>query len=794
LVILVILFYAISASFGQGGTIKGLVLDQKTNEPIPFVNIVIDGKPTEGTTSDIDGKYTLKGIEPGYVRLIASCVGYRKYISTDILVTKAYPVSFDIRMDQEVVDLQAVEVRPLAVTRNEMTPISLQTLTIQEIEKSPGSNRDISKVIQSLPGVALTLAYRNDVIVRGGGPNENRFYLDGVEIPNINHFATQGASGGPVGIINVDLIRDLKLYSGAFPADRGNALSSVLELQQIDGNKDKFGGRLTLGASDFGLTLNGPITKKSTLIFSVRRSYLQFLFSLLKLPFLPTYNDYQLKYRIDFNQRNQLSVISIGALDNSKLNTGIKNPDEYQKYILGYLPAYKQWSYTFGLVYRHFRKTGYDTYVFSRSMLDNEEIKYQDNVEVPDSLTLNYKSTEAQNKIRYEGVSDIGNWKLSYGAGVEYDEYTNKTYQKIFLADSLRTLDYSSNLDFFAWNLFGQFNKTFFRNRLSITFGFRMDANNYSGMMDNLLNQFSPRLSASYGLVRDKLFLNFNTGRYLELPAYTTLGFRDNAGDLVNKDLGIRYISADHVVLGLEYHPKQNAKITLEGFYKYYEHYPFSIRDSVSLASKGTDFGVIGDEPVLPDSRGRAYGLEVYYRDADLFRFNIMLSYTYVRSEFTNYFGEYIPSSWDNRNLFNITVGRKFKYHWEVGLKWRYAGGAPYTPWDLNRSSIVVAWDAQGQGYLDYSQYNSLRLKSFNQLDIRVDKEFFFKKWSLMVYVDVQNVLNEQAQQPDILVNTQPDGSVVKYVDDQGVERYKLRQIPNSTGTILPAVGIMVDF
>jgi hypothetical protein len=170
------------------------------------------------------------------------------------------------------------------------------------------------------------------------------------------------------------------------------------------------------------------------------------------------------------------------------------------------------------------------------------------------------------------------------------------------------------------------------------------------------------------------------------------------------------------------------------------------------------------------------------------------MTYTFVRSEFTDYAGQYIPSAWDNRHLFNVTVGRKFKYNWEIGAKWRFAGGQPYTPWDMDKSSLVAAWDAQGRGYLNYDAFNTLRLSSFNQLDIRIDKGFYFKKWSLMFYLDVQNVLNFQAQQPDLLVNTQEDGKVVKYIDDQGQERYNLRTIENSAGTVLPAIGIMVDF
>ncbi len=790
---LLLLFFS-TFLFSQSGTIKGRVFNHKNNEPVPFVNIIIDGKPTQGATSDADGNYSITKVAPGYARLIATSVGFKNFTSNDFLVTNSKTADLDIGLDEQVTTLETVEIRPSVVERNEDVPVSIQKLTIQEIERSPGSNRDISKVIQSLPGVASSPSFRNDIIVRGGGPGENRFYLDGVEIPYLNHFSTQGSSGGPVGIINVDLIREVQLYSSAFPTTRGNALSSVMDLRQIDGNKEKFGGRVSIGSSDFALTLNGPVTKNSSMIFSVRRSYLQLLFSALKLPFLPTYNDYQFKYKIDLGKRDQLSVISIGALDNNKLNTGISNPDAFQKYILQSLPVNNQWSYVFGLVYRHFRAKGYDTWVLSRNMLNNDQIKYTNNVEVPDSLLLSYNSQEIENKLRYEGLTDLVKWKITYGAGLEYAKYTNKTYQKIYIANQLRTLDYNSRIEMWKWNVFGQVSRAFFNDRLNLNLGVRMDANNYSDNMNNLLKQFSPRFSASYALVANKFFLNFNVGRYYQLPAYTSLGFRSNSGVLVNDSLGIKYISADHVVLGLEFQPNTNAKISLEGFYKYYRNYPFSIKDSVALASKGSDFGSVGDEPLLSISKGRAYGFEILVRNADLFRFNVIMTYTFVRSEFTNYSGQFIPSSWDNRNLFNVTVGRKFRHNWEIGAKWRYAGGQPYTPWDMNKSSLVAAWDAQGKGYLDYAAFNTLRLRSFNQLDIRIDKGFYFKKWSLMFYLDVQNVLNYQSQQPDLLVNTQEDGSVVKYVDEKGQERYILRSIENTAGTVLPAIGIMVDF
>ncbi|MGC9343207.1 MAG: carboxypeptidase-like regulatory domain-containing protein, partial [Bacteroidales bacterium] len=291
-----LLFLGISAFAQNNGIIEGRVFNSKNNEPIPFATIAIFGTSI-GSISDLDGNFLFTGVEPGYVELRVTSVGFDPYISEPILVTNARKVFIDIPMEEANVQLEEVTVKASPFRRDIESPVSLRRISLVEIEKNPGGNRDISRVIQSYPGVASTPAFRNDVIVRGGGASENRFYLDEIEIPNLNHFATQGASGGPVGIINVDFIREVDFYSGAFPANRGNALSSVIEFKQIDGNKERLKFKGSVGASDLALTVDGPIGDKTTYIASVRRSYLQFLFNLIGLPFLPTYNDYQFKIK-----------------------------------------------------------------------------------------------------------------------------------------------------------------------------------------------------------------------------------------------------------------------------------------------------------------------------------------------------------------------------------------------------------------------------------------------------------------------------------------------------------------
>ncbi|MDY0285890.1 MAG: TonB-dependent receptor [Bacteroidales bacterium] len=788
----VILFFISVAVFGQNGVIKGRVYNAATNEPLPFTNIIIYGT-TVGSTSDLDGNYIFTGISPGFVRLQASSVGYKMFISEEVMVTSARDALVDIAMTEVATQLETVVITASPFKRLEESPVSMRTLGVSEIEKSPGANRDISKVIQTLPGVSGSVSFRNDIIVRGGGPSENVYFLDDVEIPYLNHFSTQGSSGGPVGIINADFIREVDFYSGAFPASRGNALSSVFNFRQVDGDPDNLNFKGSVGASDLALTLDGPIGNNTTFTASFRRSYLKFLFDILGLPFLPTYNDVQFKVKTKFDLKNELTVIGLGALDDFSLNLGLEDPDESQQYILGYIPVNLQKSYTVGAVYKHFGENGYDLFVVSRNYLNNRQFKYANNDDsLEENLILDYNSDEIETKFRYEYNGRSGFWKYNYGVGAEYAQYLNTTFQQLFLNNEATEFNYASELNLWGYNFFGQLSRKFFNERLTGSFGLRFDGNTYSASMQNLLNQTSPRFSLSYA-VRPDFFVNLNTGRYFQQPSYTTMGYRDRNDVLVNKENDLTYIRVDHLVGGVEYNPTRDSKITLEGFYKWYDNYPFSVNDRISLASKGADFGTFGDEEVTSTSSGKAFGAEFFIRDKSFKNFNIILSYTYVRSLFTDEGNTYISSAWDNRHLLTAQVSRSLPGNWDVGMKYRFVGGPPYTPNDLELSSAILAWDARGRGYLDYDLFNSERLGAFNQLDLRVDKEWFFNQWSLNLYFDIQNILNQKSESPSILVR-QLDENGVPVIDPEDPSRYLLKEVESETGTILPSLGIIVVF
>ena len=791
--------------FSQSSTIKGKVSDATNNESIPFANIYIE-ETKSGVATDLEGNYQIKNLNPGLYTLTCSFVGYESKSIAEIIVNPNKPTIIDIQLISSSTSLEEVIIKASPFQKSEESPVSKRSINATEIYRNPGGNRDISKVIQSLPGVASTVSFRNDIIIRGGAPNENRFYLDGIEVPNINHFATQGSSGGPVGMINVNFIREVDLYSGAFPANRGNTLSSVMEFKQMDGNPDRIAKTLTIGSSDFGVTLDGPIGEKTSFIFSARRSYLQFLFKAIGLPFLPTYNDFQFKTKTKINDKNQVTIIGLGAIDDFELNTGINEKYDGQTslssedsseierndYILGYLPVTTQWNYAVGANWTHFKENSFQNFVFSRNHLNNRSVKYQNNIENDNNLIQDYLSQEIENKFRFENTYRKNGWKINFGTGIEDATYTNKTFQKIIYQGEIDTIDVDSKINFIKTSLFGQISKKAFNNKLIASFGIRTDQNNYSKDMSNPLKQLSPRLSLAYAL-NDKTSINFNVGKYFQLPAYTVMGYRDNIGTLVNRNSGLTYINNKHIVLGIETNPGNFSKITLEGFFKKYNNYPFLLGDSISLANLGGNFGVIGNEPVSSTSEGRSYGVEFLAQKKLNKSFYGIIAYTWVRSEFKDKNDNFIPSSWDNQHIISMTGGVKLKKNWEIGMRFRYSGGSPFTPYDSITSSLRSVWDINSFGVLDYNNLNSQRLKPNHGLDLRIDKKWYWKKVTLNLYLDIQNLYNFKIETPQSLIaERDSDGNIV--VDPNDSDKYKLKYVDNISGTVLPSIGLQFEF
>ena len=798
---LFLLFFAPVLSYAQNiGNINGIVRKQRSQIPLQGVTIRILGTDKIGIT-DSTGFYRIRNIQTKAYTIEATSVGFKTVQKFDVEVTSGNTLEVNFELEEETQQLGNIIIRS-----NFPKPVgsvnSVQSLSANEIVRYPGANFDMAKVVQSLPGVSGSVGFRNDIIIRGGAPNENVYYLDGVEVPSINHFATQGAAGGPVGMLNVSFLDRVTLHSSAFPAKYDNPLSGILQFKQRNGNPEKFQGNIRLSASEAALTTEGPLGKKNgntTFLASVRRSYLQFIFKQIGLPFLPDYWDYQYKVTHKPNNKNEINIIGIGAIDNFTFNKP-DDANQEQLAILDQIPLNSQRTNTIGISWRHALPGGYWLLVASRNHLDNRADKFEGNDESMESKRiLGYRSTENENRLRYELNFNLGDIQMSAGTQMILTEYDNKTFQRRIGY----TANYSTAFNMLRYGAFVSGTYKFADDRISVTAGLRTDGNDFMEKGRQLGRNLSPRLATTIGLAKG-LNANFSVARYYKTPSYTILGFQVNK-EFVNRSAD--FIRADHWVGGLEWLPTSTTRLTAEVFRKNYSNYPVSMDKDVSLANFGGDFGVFGNEKISSNGKGIASGFEFLFQQRLTKNFYGILSYTYYKSEFSgSNTSKLIPSAWDNRHLLSFTGGYRFPKNWEVGIRFRYQGGAPYTPYDINLSLDNYYFTASG--VLDYTKINQLRLEPFHAADMRIDKKFNFKKWTLDLFLDIQNAYNSK--------NPTAPGFTLKRNDDESfatstgepynpgvfgnplVPNNRQKGIPvvlaNDSGSLLPSIGFVIEF
>lgn len=774
-----------SRSSVQGYAVSGRVIDRQTRETIPYAAVVIVGVDGSGTLSDSTGVFTLENVRPGIVQFSAIQMGYRTVVTPEYKISPYTPF-IEIEMDQEPTELAASSVKPSPFLRSVESPVSVRVISLGDIDRIPGANKDIARIVRSYPGVSYSpIGYRNDLIVRGGGPSENAFFIDGIEIPNINHFATQGASGGPVSILNSDLIREISFYTGSFPANRGGALSSVMEISLKDGNPDKQAFKAVIGASEAGVSASGHMGDRTTYIASVRQSYLQLLFKLLGLPMLPNYIDGQFKSKTKINDRNEVSFIALAGFDNMKLN--MEPDDKGDEYLLSYLPVLKQETFTVGASYKHFSASHIQTYSLSYSYLNNRSRKYLDNDEtLPQNLILYSSSLEGKAQMRFENRSYYGAWTVREGAEMYFRHYDSDVFRQ--LSTGLPQ-DYFTRTSFFGGGIYASADYKSPGGKLNASAGLRADGASFSKTTAAFWKQLSPRASVSY-LPWDNWSFNASAGFYHQLPPITALSFRDADGVLANQDL--EYMRVVSAAAGVDWRFRDRLFVGLEGFYKQFLDIPLSIETGVPLTCVGADYGSIGEENLVSSSQGRAYGVELLVRWLIPDRLSLVGSATLYRSEYrSDKNAEYIPSAWDNRFILNLSGVYDLPHYWSIGMKISAIGGAPYTPYDEDASSLKVVWDAAGRPVYDFTKYNQSRLDPYYQIDLRVDKNFYFRKWTLGLYVDLQNVTFSKIRQPDAYLST---GEIVNPEDLPADQRYVLEILELWSGTIVPAIGVTVEF
>ena len=502
---------------------------------------------------------------------------------------------------------------------------------------------------------------------------------------------------------------------------------------------------------------------------------MQFIFKAFGFSFLPDYWDYQMKLNHKIDDFNYINFIGIGSIDELTVN----EPDEFDfenQSTIEQIPITNQKSRTFGVTWKRIYKNsnGFFNLSLSNNKLENNFERFEDNVSKTNKVYSNL-STEEDVKLRFISNNNFDNYKFSFGGNFQLSKYSNRTLFKFY------NIDYNSNIDFFKYGLFLKSSKRFFNDNLSVSFGIRTDQDNFTSE-NKIFENISPRIALSLSLSRNKKWnLNFTSGRYYKMPTYTSLGFRDLNNMLTNKNS--KYTQSDHIVVGLEFINSKSSRFTIELFDKRYSNYPVSSTDMVSLANKGGDFEVLGNEKILTIGKGKSYGMELLYQQKLKNNFYGILSYTFFYSKFSGIDKIYLPSVWDNRNLFSFTGGYKLKKNWEISSKLRYTDKTPYAPINFELSNVSYP-----EIIFDYSQLGNYFLNKFLKLDLRIDKRWNFKSTSMNFYIDAENLLANEIPVP-------PEYGLLRDSNQNVIIPRSLIEVESDNRTsIIPSVGFVFYF
>lgn len=752
---LMLIVYANIYAQNGVGAISGQVREANTKLPLVAANIILLGTDL-GAATDENGNFFVRNVPSNTYQIRASIIGYRSQIKTDIIVQPGKVTQVDFELTAETIQLNNVVVRADYFSRNILQPNSIKSFSYEEIRRSPGGFEDVVRALSILPGVAQADAGRNDLIVRGGAPSENLYVVDGLEIPNINHFGTQGATGGPLSYINLDFVRETSFSTGGFSVMYGDKLSSVLSIDLRQGRNDRVGGKATISATQFGLNLEGPaLTENSNFIFSARRSYLDFIFKAAGFAFVPEYYDVLSKYEYKIDNKNSLSFLFVSAFDNVRFFNDTPEKRFDNSRILGS----DQTQYATGLSYRRLFSNGFMNISLSRNFTDFNSIQ-SDTLLNPIFKNI---SREEENNFKLDVVHKFSpTVEMNFGLSSKFIEFDSDILFPFFVTSfgdtlSINSLNQSQN--FFKGASYINFNFLFF-NRLITNVGVRFD---YFDAL-NTKYYLSPRFSLSYPLT-SVTNLNFSTGIFHQTPSYIWL-IADNS----NRDL--KSIKVNQYIFGFDHQLNYDALLKVEGFIKDYSNYPTSkIRPYLVLANTGAGFSGSDDnyssfglEPLVSSGFGISRGIElsVQKKLSDTPYYGIF-SFTYAKTDFTSLDGIKRDGAYDQNWIINLSGGYKISKHWEVSAKFRFASGRPYTPFQTNGTQLVA-------------DYNSRRLKSAHSLDLRVDRRWNFQGWSLITYLDIQNIYNQK------------NLSGIRW------DRQKNQVDESSSIGILPSIGISAEF
>ncbi|MDD8017318.1 MAG: TonB-dependent receptor [Bacteroidota bacterium] len=704
-----IILFTVQFGFSQNnaGSISGEIRDAVTKQPLPGATVLIVGTRL-GIVANENGYYVIKNIDPGKYVLRASMIGYESSTNADVTVNPLRNKSIQFNLNSSSVEMETVEIQSDYFSKPAENIVSMRTLSPEEIRRSPGSAEDIFRVMQSMPGVATAGGKSAQLIVRGGSPDENLTLLDNIEIYNPIHFARTGESMGIISIVNPALLEKVDFLTGGFPAKYGDKMSSVFDMTLQDGNKELYNSDINANIAGFGLMVDGPIAENGSMIFSLRRGFFDMLTSIMNKPAAPRYYDAVGKITYDLNPQNRVSLVGFYYIDQIDREGTTKESSAMSKY--DYL-ARDDYGSAFGLNWRS---------LFAHNAYALTTVSFTGNGWTTRQGTLTNRSLRGEDILENEYMikSEITYQvhpllDLKIGGQQKFIDSKNESWLP---EDTTRTgtIIPATTISFTPKTtsksaLFVQANYHLFL-PLTISAGFRLERFKLTNEMN-----LSPRLAVSYQVLENTT-LNAAYGKFVQSPASYQISPDP-------RNLSLKSSSALHYIVGIEQRVSDDSKATIEIYHK----------DLLTVIVDPDSTNLL-----LNTGSGYSEGIEFSYQKKFTSGFVGSASYSYsVSKRKDNALQSLYDFEYDRPHIINLISGLEIGNGWQVGAKFQFASGNPYTP-------AASAVSKNGTYYLVDGPINSARYPDYHKLDIRVDKQFLIGDWSLTAYLDLWNVYNRE--------------------------------------------------
>ena len=762
------------------GTFTGTITDRDTKHPLPGANVILEGTEM-GAATDINGRFEIRNVPVGSYAIRVHMIGYKSQARANVHSLSNRPGVVNVALEPTVLTGSDIVVSAGYFEKVKDAATSVRSVDFEEIRSDPVGAHDILSMMQSLPSVVSGADQTNEIIVRGGAPGENLFVMDHLDIPYPVHYPQQGAGGGPVTMVNTDFIERIDFFAGSFPSRYGDKLSSVMDVTVREGSRESHESKISFDMAGFGASFEGPMTQKSSYLFSIKRSFLDFVIQQSGLQAIPTYWTFQSKLVYDLSPKEKLSLNYLGGIDginivgeDSPQNRGAENVDySSQQHTLGltYKNLYSRNGYILASIGQNYvtididafrstekesHETFYEGLTIEQETIMKADVVHKFNKKVEGSMglklkiapnTWDYKSF-GDELILYGYAADSLSPALPISRDIFYSQFFGDTTAVIMPFDTIATYSENDTTYKQVYNSIGVYGQLKYNPtaRLELTMGARLEYNAYIEK-----SNLSPRLNLNYQIAHN-IKANLAVGRYYQAPFNAMLIF----GGEDTKDLD--FYHADQVALGMEYLPFEDTRITLEYYQKEFKDMPM---EEILVDRKGSDS--LGDFRNI--GAGRSEGIEFFIQKKFSNNWYSTLSYSHSVSEGIDPRKSqtvYYPWDYDYRDVVSLVGGYKIRYmdydwynryketmfasvtswlplapadEFEISFRLRYAGGKPYTPKTYDHN--YRKWYTNSS-----DDWNTKRMGEYYRFDIMVLQRFYFEKLNLVAFWDIMNVFN----------------------------------------------------